>query len=82
MFDALFRLAHKVVIYTVDVEVEFNFEPQRRRRIIIPYNIIAPSDEAACVMAIAREKREVREIPKHGEPRVVAVRKMDFREGW
>lgn len=86
MFDALARLAHRVEVYTVDVEVELelNLEPlsRRRRSIIVPYNVMAPSGDAACVIALAREEREVREIPKRGEPRVMAVRKTDFRNGW
>lgn len=85
MFDALTKFTHRVEIYTVDIEVELEFnEPlsQRRRSIIVPYNIMAPSGDAACVIALAIEKREVREIPKRGEPRVVAIRKKEFRAGW
>lgn len=72
----------KIYIYSVDVEVVFDLGIPRKRSMVTPYNIPASSDIEAAKAAVAREKARRHVVPVIGDPRVVSVRKIDFREGW
>lgn len=75
-------LATKKYVYSVDVEVVLDLGLPRKRSMVTPHNIPASNDIEAAKAAIAREKARRHEVPVIGDPRVVAVRKLDFREGW
>lgn len=72
----------RVCVYSVDIEIELDLTSTRRRLQIVPQNVEAHSEEEARTLALAKERRETREVPKKGEPRIVGVRKLDFRQGW
>ncbi|MBI4253314.1 hypothetical protein HY623_04035 [Candidatus Uhrbacteria bacterium] len=72
----------KRVVYSVDVEVELDFDVQRRRIQVVPHVIEAYSKEDACERALIIEKSRFHEPRLVGEPRVITVRKVEFRKGW
>ena len=76
------RLIRRVEIYTVDIEIMLALGCAHPRAVIVPYNVMADNADHAAEIAISRENREHRVIGKIGEPRVISIRKMEFREGW
>lgn len=76
------RLMKKVVMYSVDIMVEVDHDIPRRRHQVIPQVVEASSEEEACERAIIVEKTRFHEPRLIGEPTIVTVRRMEFREGW
>lgn len=75
-------LATKKVLYSVDILVELDHDIQRRRHQVVPQVVEAASEKEAGERAIIKEKSRFHEPRLVGEPTIVTVRKMEFREGW
>ncbi|GEM_PF-4140925 len=84
MLDALtkFFTPKMVTVYSVDVEVTLDLESTHPRTLRVPHNIPTSSEHEARSIALQRERGKVREVARRGEPRVVAVRRIEMREDW
>lgn len=82
VLNALTRRLAKKVLYSVDVLVELDHDVQRRRLQIIPQVVEAYSDDEARQRALEIERNRTHEPQRIGEPSVVALRRLEFREEW
>lgn len=82
MLNALTNRLTKKVLFSVDIEVELDYDVERRRLQIIPEVVEAFSEEEARQRALQIERSRTHEPRRVGEPRVIAIRKLEFRKGW